>query len=216
MYASQINGRDLTFGVSGMLWRRSLVMYDKETNSYWSHILGRAMDGELVGTKLNQVPSVMTDWRTWKRDHPDTSVLWMDRTAQRFRLEYYRDPARFVLAIVDGGTAAAWSLDRLKSQPIQNTRLQDVPVVVTFDDGSVTARLFRRRVGDRTLTFRAADGRMVDLETRTSWNPQTGVAVEGELAGAKLVELPAFLSFQKTWEVFHPGSVHPEPEPDPQ
>ena len=31
-----------------MLWNRSLVMYDVETRSHWSHILGEAMQGELL------------------------------------------------------------------------------------------------------------------------------------------------------------------------
>ena len=40
-----------------MLWNRSLVMYDVETKSNWSHILGRAMDGEMKGTRLEMLPS---------------------------------------------------------------------------------------------------------------------------------------------------------------
>ena len=45
MYAAEVGKQKLTFGVSGMLWNRSLVMYDKETGTLWSHILGEAMQG---------------------------------------------------------------------------------------------------------------------------------------------------------------------------
>ena len=47
MYARKTKERTLTFGVSGMLWNRSLVMYDRETKSLWSHMLGEAMQGRL-------------------------------------------------------------------------------------------------------------------------------------------------------------------------
>ena len=61
MYASQVESRKLTFSVSGMLWNRSLVMLDQETKSLWSHILGQAMRGPLKGTRLEVIPSTMTD-----------------------------------------------------------------------------------------------------------------------------------------------------------
>ena len=40
MYAREAKGQTLTFQVSGMLWKRSLVMRDIETGSLWSHLLG--------------------------------------------------------------------------------------------------------------------------------------------------------------------------------
>ena len=47
MYASQVEEQTLTFAVSGMLWKRSLVMVDSETKTLWSHLLGKAMRGKL-------------------------------------------------------------------------------------------------------------------------------------------------------------------------
>ena len=48
---------------NGMLWNRSLVMYDRETESSWSHILGEAMDGKMKGATLDHVPS--DRWTLW-------------------------------------------------------------------------------------------------------------------------------------------------------
>ena len=45
MYARKVDNRTLTFGVSGLLVRNSLVMYDRETGSLWSHLSGKALDG---------------------------------------------------------------------------------------------------------------------------------------------------------------------------
>ena len=88
MYARRVNGRTLTFGVSGMLWQDSLVMYDVETRSLWSHLLGEAMAGPLKGTVLGQVPSVMVDWKTWKSRHPQTTVLNLSRTSAAYRRSF--------------------------------------------------------------------------------------------------------------------------------
>ena len=48
----RIGGRTLTFGVTGKLRNSGLVMYDRETESWWQQFLGEAIVGELLGTKL--------------------------------------------------------------------------------------------------------------------------------------------------------------------
>lgn len=62
MYAREVEGRTLTFGVSGKLILNALVMYDRQTDSLWSQFLGVAVQGPLAGTKLEVLPSVLTDW----------------------------------------------------------------------------------------------------------------------------------------------------------
>jgi hypothetical protein len=50
-------------------------MYDELTESFWSQAMGRAICGPLTGTQLSIVPSVLTAWRDWRTEHPDTQVL---------------------------------------------------------------------------------------------------------------------------------------------
>jgi len=50
-------------------------MYDKETNTLWSQLLGEAVSGEKVGTKLEFLPAVMTTWSSWREMHPDTLAI---------------------------------------------------------------------------------------------------------------------------------------------
>ena len=75
MYDREVRGRALTFGVSGKLYRNSLIMYDRETGSLWSHFLGAAVVGPLRGTRLTFIPAAFTDWGAWRRAHPSTLVL---------------------------------------------------------------------------------------------------------------------------------------------
>lgn len=76
MYVRQIDGRTLTFGVSGRLWRENLVMYDRQTNSWWAQASGTAIDGDLKRTVLKMYPdfSMMT-WKEWRAEHPSTLIL---------------------------------------------------------------------------------------------------------------------------------------------
>jgi hypothetical protein len=75
VYSREINGEIYTFGVSGKLIRNVLVMFDRETDTLWSQLLGEAVRGELIGTKLEFVPSWMMTWEEWKALHPDTVAL---------------------------------------------------------------------------------------------------------------------------------------------
>ena len=75
VHVRRVDDRDLTFIVSGKLWRNSLVMQDKETGSLWSHVTGECLEGEYKGTMLEMVPVVQTKWNQWVAEHPDTRVL---------------------------------------------------------------------------------------------------------------------------------------------
>ncbi len=62
---------------SGLLIRSNKVMYDLNTYSVFDTFLGTAVTGPLAeqGVQLEQASVVTTDWGTWKRQHPDTTVL---------------------------------------------------------------------------------------------------------------------------------------------
>jgi hypothetical protein len=191
-----------------MLWRRSLVMYDKETDTLWSHILGEAMSGELKGTQLKQVSSVMTTWGEWKAEHADGSVAMLKPTAKRFDTKYFRSLDKFVLGIADGGDAAAWSLVNLAKKPVVHDTWQETPIVVVYDIDSFTPRMYQRTLGGKQLTFRLVDRRLEDVETHSTWNLVTGRATAGPLKGKHLVAMPAIVSFKKAWRVFHEKSEY--------
>ena len=198
--------RALNFSVSGKLWHRSLVMQDRETGTLWSHLLGQAMEGELKGAKLKMFPSQMTDWKTWLRANPDTTVLNMSRTSQEYRREFYRDPALFVLGLRVGARTKAWTFDRLLKERVVNDRVGDLPVVLFFDPESLTAQAFERRVGGAETQFRITDQRFVDERSGSSWDPIKGKALDGASAGQQLIAVPAIVSGLMPWAVFHPDT----------
>ena len=62
---------------SGLLIRSNKVMYDVNTFSVFDTFLGKAVTGPLGkrGLQLEQATVITTDWGTWKKEHPETTVL---------------------------------------------------------------------------------------------------------------------------------------------
>jgi hypothetical protein len=71
----RVDGRTLDFGTTGNLRDSDLVMYDRQTESWWQQFGGRALVGELTGEKLDQVPARVVAWREFEQAHPDGMVL---------------------------------------------------------------------------------------------------------------------------------------------
>ena len=86
-----INGerKEVEVGTSGKLYNSNLVMYDRETQSYWTQIDGKAIVGELTGQELVEVSIDTVVWRDWKKVHPDSEVL--SQKTGHFR-NYGKDP----------------------------------------------------------------------------------------------------------------------------
>jgi hypothetical protein len=81
--------KEVEFGTSGKLYNSNLVMYDRETDTYWTQIGGRAIVGELTGQELVPVSIETVVWRDWKKENPDSEVLSQSTGYAR---QYGRDP----------------------------------------------------------------------------------------------------------------------------
>ncbi len=88
-FEGRVQGQAVEFGTTGKLYNSNLIMYDRRTDTYWTQIEGKAIIGELTGTKLKPVSADTVDWGTWKQYHPDSQVLSRDTGYSR---SYGRDP----------------------------------------------------------------------------------------------------------------------------
>jgi hypothetical protein len=75
VFDRRIDGRTLDFGTTGNLRNADLVMYDRQTESWWQQFGGRALVGTLTGEKLEQVPARIVAWSEFRRAHPGGRVL---------------------------------------------------------------------------------------------------------------------------------------------
>ena len=196
-----------------MLWNRSLVMVDRETQSLWSQLLGTAQRGTLKGAELELLPATMTDWKTWRELHPDTSVVILSRTSRNYRRQFYRDPSKFVIGVAAGGHARAWPLDQLLKTPVVNATFDDTPLVIAFDGASRTAFLYDRRLEGQALHLTQRRKTMVDRESSSTWDPRTGRATAGPHKGKQLKPVPGIMSYRHTWKIFHPETTFYKAQP---
>jgi hypothetical protein len=70
-----VDGRTLTFGVSGKLADDDLVMYDRETDSEWKQSSGECIAGPFEGESLAVRPGSVLSWRQFRKSHPEGVVL---------------------------------------------------------------------------------------------------------------------------------------------
>ncbi len=227
MYAREIEGQEFTFGVSGKLIRNVLVMYDRQTESYWSQLIGESVAGEMVGTKLEFLPSWMMTWEKWKEEHPDTLAL--DKGGRRGGRDtydsYYASESagvigktnfddrlytkEFVIGAELDGTAVAYPFSVLNNEPVINDVVGDNQILVVFDNSSGAGLVFDRVVDGETLTFSASDGdlSLTDTETGSTWDGFNGVAIDGPLAGTQLDRIKSTTVFWFGWADFHPDTL---------
>lgn len=83
-YDRRLGDRILDFGTSGRLYNSSMVMYDRQTETLWTHFDGMAVAGELVGAELDTYPISTISWEDFRSIHPDGLVLSRD-TGHRSR-----------------------------------------------------------------------------------------------------------------------------------
>ncbi len=231
MYDRRIAGKELTFGVSGKLHANNLVMYDHQTESLWSHLVGAAITGPQKGKKLKLLESIFTGWETWKRLYPGTKVLthgstpWFGSLHDPYE-SYYRSPVagilptrrsdkriypkEFVLGLVIHGKAKAYPFSVLSRQPVVNDVFEKVPLLVAFDKESATGMVYTRGVKGQTSSFKRTgvtgqEGFFIaDDATGSVWDGLTGRAVQGRLKGQKLEPFPFTPAFWFGWVDHYP------------
>lgn len=226
MYARTIGGEETTLGVSGVLWRDGLVLYDRATGSYWSQIDGSAIKGAHEGRSLTEIPSMVTSWGEWMRLYPETMVLSPPadtREGSRYA-KYFDDAERMgifgttnpdprlpgkslVLGVRESGAAAAMLLSALEGGKLVQGSVGGTPIVAVGVAGE-GALAFDRRIDGRVLDLRAReDGTLADEQTGSRWDRRTGVATEGPLSGRKLRAIEARRAYWFIWARFHPGTT---------
>ncbi len=222
VYDRQLGERILSFGNTSALYQSDLVMYDRETLSYWFQAGGQAIVGELTGLSLKPKPSTLTSWAQRLAMNPQTLVLSRDTFGNPSYLEVYeRDPflgletrlngggfpfpvtdaaiddrlkpADLVLGIEIGSTSRTYAIAALGSSATNET-LNGTPVVIFSLAEAPVAIAYSPELAGQELTFREENGRFIDAETGSVWLIN-GLAVFGPLEGVQLELLPSRTTF---------------------
>jgi hypothetical protein len=176
-FERQVDGRLLDFGTTGKLRHSDLVMYDRQTESWWQQYSGTAIIGALAGLELKMLPVRLESFERFRQRYPGGRVLSPSDPGRRpyganpyvgydgSRVPFLYDgsfpegiaPMAYVVAVGN----EAWSLDLLREkgqieagdlqinwEPGQNSALDTRIISEGRDLGNV---IVRRRGSDGTV-----------------------------------------------------------------
>ena len=165
-FESRMDGRPLTFGVSGLLYNSDVLLYDRQTESLWSQLKSSAVTGFYKAKQLKPVPMQHTTWQHWRKQHPDTLVLSFDtgfsRNYSRNPYEGYEDieqtyfPVKFrakglhpkerVIGLTINGKAKAWPFVELRrAGGVVNDVVGGLPVTVRYNKEHESAEVIDKQ-----------------------------------------------------------------------
>jgi Protein of unknown function (DUF3179) len=151
VFDRRVDGRVLSFGTTGRLRHSDLVMYDRQTESWWQQFLGEAIVGELVGKQLPLMASRVESFERFAERYPNGHVLVPPKGSERpygtnpyggydradkppFFHGRYGDPVPPLARVVVVGDQA-WTLDLL----MKRHKIEADDLVVTWEPGQSSA-----------------------------------------------------------------------------
>jgi len=219
VYVREFDGKAYDFGVVGVD-RGTLIMYDKQTGSRWSQLMGEAVSGPMEGKRLAKLPSTMTTWSRWREMHPDTTVYVKPSIDYRpkFTSKTVGDLAamgdgplesRDLIVGVEGHVQAkAYPFRRLATGRLVHDTLEDAGILVYLSEDMTSARVFHRSVGEQVMTFTLGEGdHLEDEETGSRWDAMTGEALSGPMKGKRLSPIISTYSLWFAWKKYRPDTV---------
>ncbi len=75
MFRRTVDGAVLDFGTTGALRDSNLLMYDRQTESWWQEFGGEGVIGHYAGRRLEQLYLSIVSWDEFKTAYPDGKAL---------------------------------------------------------------------------------------------------------------------------------------------
>jgi hypothetical protein len=194
VFERTVDGQVLDFGTTGRLRYSNLIMYDRQTETWWQQASGEAIAGEQAGKRLEFYPGVIISWADFKVAHPDGQVLSRETGFSRDYGENpyagYDDvnrppflydgpetpgvlpPVARVLTVDLNGEAVAYPYDVLQEVRVINDIVGGQPVVILWTEGTASALdagsvAGGRDVGAANAYLRVVDGRELSFTSQS-------------------------------------------------
>ena len=168
VFERDLNGTTYDFGTTGNLRYSDLVMYDRQTESWWQQATGGAIVGELTGTQLVFVPAQIVSFGAFAAAYPDGDVLsrdtgyardygrnpyvgYDDASSNPFLFEGVVDgriaPKEHVVTVGTGDEAIAYPFSELSKVGVATGTVNGTAIVVFWAPGAASA-LGPETIGD--------------------------------------------------------------------
>ncbi len=228
-----VNNSKTTFGVSGLLYNSNIIPYDRESDSNWSQLLLKSVQGQLAGTPAKTYNLLETTWKTWKELYPSTKVLSTNtghnRNYGRYPYGNYKTDTRLifpvnksddrlhrkerVLAVIVENNARVYRFESFgEGISIVADEFEDNQFVVAGSNELNLMVAFNRELGNGTiLSFEPVVNELpvilVDHEG-TRWDV-FGRGVDGPRAGQQLEQATQIMGYWFSFAAFYRNvSIH--------
>ncbi|MEQ1902828.1 MAG: DUF3179 domain-containing (seleno)protein [Pirellulaceae bacterium] len=180
-------------------WMDSIVAVDESTGSLWSPVAALGIRGQHSGNSLTLLPIIVTTWNKWQAAFPATQVIAppADSATTAVTVAPPDQGAEFAVIVSDGAEATRVAFSELKTKGV--IVANQSKIILMFDPQTSTVHAFRNQLDGKAMRFSISDQLIVDQDTQSTWEPSTGRATTGPLAGKKLERLPAFLVKSDVW-----------------
>lgn len=156
----RVGDRTLDFGTTGNLRNSDLVMWDRQTESWWQQITGEAIVGELTGQQLEMLPVTIVAWDEFRQRFPDGQVLSRETGYRRNYgsnpyvgydqidqppflydgpLDGRLPPKERVVTVSRDGEDVAYPFSVLSEQHVIADSVGGQPIVILFQPGTASA-----------------------------------------------------------------------------
>ena len=183
-FYARIVDKNRTFGVSGLLYNSDVLLYDRESESLWSQIMGQAVAGPLKGTKLEIISTYYTTWKDWKERYPQTLVL---SAKTGFSRDYQRTP----YVGYDQSEALYFPVDKLNKSYHPKERVLGIDV-----NGKYKAYPFSELQRSNNQFWDTFNGQKFKILFDKDQQSARVLNEQGQ-------ELPSYVSFWFAWAAFH-------------
>lgn len=199
VFDRRLDGRVLDFGTTGNLRNSDLVMYDRQTESWWQQFLGEGIVGELTGKSLTPIPSRLESWASFRDRSPNGKVLVPNNPGMR---RYGRNP------YVGYDSSSFPFLYRGEMPENINPMIR----VVAVGEQAWTIPLLRERTqindGDLRLTWEPGQNSALDSAVISQGKDVGNVVVERLVDGQWQDEIHD-ITFAFVFHAFRPnGTIH--------
>ena len=154
-----MDGAILDFGTTGALRNSNLLMYDRQTESWWQEFGGEGVIGHYAGQRLEQLYLAIVSWGEFKAAFPDGQVLSRPDSGRSYGSNPYagydrpgnepflfsgRDDPRLpavarVVAVERGDAAWAVSFTTLAEERVVTATVGGEDLVVFWIPGTASA-----------------------------------------------------------------------------
>jgi len=155
VFDRKVANQVLDFGTTGRLRNSDLIMYDRQTESWWQQFTGKGIIGEFTNTQLSELPAQIIAFKTFRQHYPNSKVLsrntGYDRPYGKNPYRGYDDinntpfllkgpvdkrlpPMERVISVSVENKSRLYPFGQLKNTAVLNDEFNKVPLVIFATD----------------------------------------------------------------------------------